>query len=163
MKLLALTICVSVTALGCGDSNDGENAGGAGGGAPAGECPAGETLIIKAGEVQCGGFVEDTKLPINEAFDSCGEAAPNTSCSLEEFCALMSCGAAHSMFGADGCRRTICDTNEDCPSGQICYTTTTEEDGCLSNAGFACAPIDDSPCDCIANAICGEESHCIDE
>lgn len=161
MNLRALIFPVSILTFGC-------NSGLAeGGDPPAGdECAADETLVVdpETGEEVCSsGFTEGTTVVPSEDFAECGESAPNSSCSLEDFCAIEGCGTDGSMFDANGCRRKLCSEDADCDSGQICYTTNSDTDGCLSTADYACAPIDGEPCSCIADLICGEESHCIDQ
>jgi hypothetical protein len=167
MALRRLALGFALLALACGDSASGENGGGSpgggGGGGPTGggECPPGETLVYHGDQIECDGFVEDTLVVPHEDFAAC-ETPPNSACSLEDFCAVEGCGFNLAMYDADGCRRELCETNDDCGAGQICYTTTQDE-GCLSTAGMACGPAEDGSCECFANAICGAESHCVDE
>ncbi|MFO0547338.1 MAG: hypothetical protein U0271_03060 [Polyangiaceae bacterium] len=125
------------------------------------------------------GALEDSQLTPHSDFDACvsdsgagGESAstaPNSACSLEDFCAAMvengypACGSDPSMFDASGCRRSLCTTDEDCSANEHCFTTP---DGvCLSTAGYGCAvDCDDQGtphCTCAANDICGAESHCV--
>ncbi|MBL8743357.1 MAG: hypothetical protein JNK04_19740 [Myxococcales bacterium] len=163
MAYRALSLLFALTAVACTESSSGELGGaGGGGGSPSGnECPPDQTLVYNGDTLECGGFVEDTRMPVHDDFASCAEP-PNSSCALPDFCAQMGCGDPNAMFDASGCRRRICETNEDCDAGQVCITTH-EEDTCLSNAGFACGPIDGEACVCYANLICGSESHCVDE
>ena len=158
MATRTFVISLSILTFGC-SSNSGEE----GGGVASGDCPDGQTLVVEGGEQVCGGLTEGSTLEPPEELAACGASAPNTSCSRDDFCAVEGCGSDGSMFDANGCRRKLCTEDADCDAGQVCYATDSETDGCLSTSDYACAPIDDDPCSCVANLICGEERHCIDE
>ncbi len=165
MKTLAWVVFVSgCWMVGCGSSNGGGGGQGGGGGAggQGGEagCPDEQVLGVVDGELACTGFNEGTELRAGPDFQ-CGDATPNTSCLVEDFCAVQGCGDPDSMFDASGCRRVICEVDGDCDQGQVCYATA--RDACLSTAEMACAPYGGEACDCVADLICGHESHCVDE
>jgi len=121
------------------------------------------TLVVSGDAVVCGPFNEDAILLPSDELATCGASAPNASCSQADFCEAEGCGADGDMFDQNGCRRTLCETDQDCGAGRHCYTTSPEVDGCLANSNYACAPMGDDPCLCYANLICGLESHCVDD
>lgn len=153
------TTTLGALLLACGGETSGSGGGGGGSGGAGGECATGQPLETRSGELVCA-FTEGTDLVPHDDFASCADRAPNSACSRAEFCAVQACGTPDSMFDAEGCRRTLCTTDADCAMGETCYATPPET-VCLSTAEYACGPQNDVACDCVADLICGSESHCI--
>jgi hypothetical protein len=83
-----------------------------------------------------------------------------TTCTFEDTCRELDCGATWSQFDASGCRRPTCTASSQCDDDERCVASSlVGANGCYSSVFEGCE-LDDCSCVCGASADCETLAFC---
>jgi hypothetical protein len=83
-----------------------------------------------------------------------------TTCTFEATCSDLKCGETWSDFDAQGCRKPMCQSSDDCASGQRCVPRTLRELGACAPSVYEYCEPNGCACSCYASADCARIAYC---
>ncbi len=104
-----------------------------------------------------------TAVPSHDLGDSCGSAeyaTVATTCSFEDTCQDLNCGAPWSDFDANGCRRATCTSSDTCGTGERCVPSVLYQAACNPSTYERCSVESCGHCACSTSADCNIVGFC---
>jgi hypothetical protein len=95
------------------------------------------------------------------AFGNGEYATVTTTCSFEDTCKDLGCGAPWSDFDASGCRRATCTSSATCGHGERCVPRALYESGCNPGVYERCSAESCDRCACSTSADCNSVGFCL--
>jgi hypothetical protein len=103
------------------------------------------------------------EVPQHDLGASCGSAeyaTVATTCSFEDTCNDLNCGAPWSDFDANGCRRATCTSSATCGTGERCVPSVLYEPQCNPGVYERCSVESCGHCACSTSADCNIVGFC---
>jgi uncharacterized membrane protein YgcG len=88
------------------------------------------------------------------------QATVSTTCSFEDTCRELHCGATWSQFDASGCRRPECSSSGQCGDDERCVSSVLVGELDCFSALFEACEVHDCTCSCSATEDCKAVAFC---